>query len=659
MQRHPDGPRFRINPQEQSKPGAAKMTTFLGKYWFVHSLLWLMAGGLCFVVWPKLALWPEYSLLNYVSSEPVVLYYDQDRSLMAWDYEADKRWSVAGLTVFPGLRIQGVGDKAIAMWTSDQGLRVVEIAPPHEERTYALPSSETEPKWLNSRDLILVTANEKFAVVRETTTKGEVLCVAIDLAKGEATDKLPAQGIVFGVPESDQIEQRTDERNQGRDTRTWSRWRLDEHGHFVGAPVPTSIVQIHDMLNDSNRRWRHANASRDDQFIVRAIYNRVEVFRPSDNSVVSRFGAIYTVDSCYFTRNDTRVVTLTSKADIEVWNAHNGEKVAEMERWNSISRLLRTIALCSIAGFVVACALAYWADSPRICLYDFVLAITFWLIFRSSDRFRQLEAIDEAISTVNFLAIVAGVYWGVGPGPLWSRIWQTVPLMIPILLGLSARLSSEAVYGGQVHFHPIEIARQCIIPVVSAIASCLVTVPLTWFGYHVANDIRAARRSGWKLHLDSIFALITVVAIGFGFFQLHLTAWDWRDQKRPAIFVKSSAEKAEFAFEILYMTALGAAPIAVLLAWLGLWQWTRWRTVVFTIIGVLIGIALVLAYGDHLFRLAPKTFGYWGAMGDVAATFLLPVATLAIPFVVARRAGYRWVRPAPIPAAETPPQAGG
>ncbi len=183
MRRHPDGPRIRINPQEQSKPGAAKMTTFLGKFGPVRLVLWLAAAGLCFVVWPKLALWPKDSLISYASSKPVVLYYDEDRKLTAWDYQANKQWSVAGLTARPQLSFCPAGAHAIAMMEPPERIRVVDIAPPHQSREYRLSGDES------FTDLYLVTADERFAVLREASRKNSPFLVVVDLSTGHAVDR--------------------------------------------------------------------------------------------------------------------------------------------------------------------------------------------------------------------------------------------------------------------------------------------------------------------------------------------------------------------------------------------------------------------------------------------------------------------------------------
>jgi hypothetical protein len=630
--------RLRTNPQQTEQSGAAKMSTFLGKYWLIRLLLWVVAAALCFVVWPKLALWPTYSLLHHVSSEPVVLYYDQDRNLMAWDYEANKHWSVAGLAARPRLSFCRAGDNAIALMESSERIQVIDVAPPHHVREYALSGGES------FTHLYLVTADKRFAVLREASPQNSTFLVVFDLTTGQSVDKAPKLGTLFEVQVtgSDEFQESTFH----SPPRASGRWRLSDQGTLIEVPLPRLYERLENTLASKDKRWQDAVASIDDLFILGWESRRIEVFDPALNSVVATFQTTGSVRICFFTRHDGNVVAQAGTGDITVWNAQNGDKVAELARWPSIARVLQVIAICGLIGLIATLAVAWRAETPRLCFYDFALALTFWLIFRSAGRFRPAGEIDEATLAVNLLGTVAGVYLGLGPWSFWQRLRHGVLLVLPIAIVLTAKVASEKVYDANVYFHPIEIARQCTIPMIAAISACLATAPLNWFGYHVSNTMNPSDPIRLRFGLDSSFAWLTVIAICFGFFQLHLTAWQWRDQAMR-FDAKTVSEKAEFAFEFFYMSTLGAATCGIVLAWLGLWQWTRRRAVAFGAFGVLVGLAMVLLFGQQLFWQVPKTYGYLVAIADVVAIFLLPVVTVLVPIIIARRAGYRWVEATP------------
>lgn len=595
------------------------LTRFDGLLWLVRVLLWLTVAGVCFGVWPRLpAGLANHRNMMVPELGHVVLYYDDDARLIAWDYEANKRWPIADITAAEYPHVCLVAGKALARVDGDQ-IRIDDIEPPHHPREFAMT-----PAIQALGRLILVTRDERFAVFDNDTRNKRDFHV-VDLASMRVTDSIFTERMIYPNPSNDQI-------HEGpslyvRERQHW--WAISDEGKLVDVEVrePKHV----------NSRFRMTK-SRDERFIAHTQHAYIKFVGQDNDTALWSAYTLAPIRNTSFSHDGTRLFTETHFGELEVWDTATGRRTAEsLPRW-SVSVTRRYTAALGLVVTLLALGLAFRAKSLEVAFADATLAMVGCLLLRGIDGFRNVLELNESASMLHATPVMVGIYWCLGRGQLWRRIAASAVVLFPLAMGVTLARYDLFFEDQRNTVLPITIAASTVAMPVLAIAACWIVVPLTWIGLRASPDPDKHRR--WTFDLATVFALMAAVAWCLGFMRLFMVAWDANAKPDRVEKVWGYPAGAYFAFETLYMVAIIGACMAIPFAWLGLWRWTRWRTIGFAIPAVL--FFYVMMWSIQSYALLPFSRTPWLGVFDRITIPLTQIGAMVVPLLLARRHGYQW-----------------
>jgi MFS family permease len=620
------------------------MTNWLGKYWPLRLVLWLLAAALCLLVWP-VAVWDVLprERLNLRSQgfqdgypyigEPVVLV---GRGVEAWDWKADKRWRIPVSAIDPYSLIDVVSEgrtRSLAEIDWERNIiTVTDVMPPHAQRTYTLPED-----WEGNGELVMIDSQEKFAVVTLYTGDGMDVHV-VELATARIADTKAKMDQAFTLGNGDVelvVWEQVSTPTPDIVTKA-TRWKLSDTGELMASDVKpvtkqpdlTTAPGTYTMMSSDGRYEISTNF--DSPMVIKE--------RASGRVLTGLSISDYDITDAAFSADGKYLLVGNSFTNFRVFDLENQTLVADDHRLER--RWRRSVALTVISAIplLLALALAFRTPSFERMAWDYLLAS----VFLDSCLAAVSLVSDSMVGEVGGMAAVMaiGIYWAFGPGRLWIRLLcgiAAIAVLVVFISGIDTWVNESEVTSqnlAQGITMIVFVATNC------GVAGWLMTLP---WGWRIARDESFGTSSRSQFGISTICLAITIAAVIFAMVR--------RMAEETAGFLDTQLEILAAASTITAVWFL----LNMLSVWLLLWLWFRRHTrfsLILTIscVSVFVGLllaALVVAQfayapgGLQISTLMPTVY----EMSFSWTPLLIQLAWLSCALWLARRHGYQWVKP--------------
>lgn len=632
---------FRDNEKTKQKPHWLRsrrtrlhlkipMLRWLGKDGLARGALLALALVVSLGLWPYGGMFlPRRSMEGLFDSgqgpaapyrfvSPPVLYRTSHGELHAWDWRDGHSWRIplpkSVTDVAPA-----VGGTALGYIY--RGIDVIDVRPPHKLRSYP----RLRYGW-SGEELLLVTRDERLVVFRSRTWKPRVC----ELATGEPIERDGEETSkeIFTIPESDEFEKWAPAaRTRDSAPSTVERWKFDHDGKLVsaeprasplfpGIKLSASAANSSEPTQPADPNVPSAITSRDGLWAaVASDPSTIEIHRAGAQGPQCRIALGHLVDlgSCFFSSSGDAIVVFDPvMGDIGVWESATGEVIAKNRRSIGVAWWIVSLVGLSLAGIIAGAMLWRCAgDNLTAAYFD----VGMMMIFACSILYAiHPTYAREIVRSITFgVAVMIGIYWSLAQPPLFYRAVKGAAGLLATALVLTIEPSFEIMFGHDTN-REINFAATMAFHWMAAMSAGGSVFLLRWFDLRIGTtDVRTPLR-GFQFDVGTIMVGTALIGALIGSAQALNSDPFYRSDLEARLIVL-------------------AAAVAWFAVVLGMFTGTREEygcglaTLLFLAVTVLFVLSRESSLAASLIRAALGTG-----------------TPVVVGFLLARRAGYRWVR---------------